>query len=305
MFKKITGLLALVLFTALSSCSSDSDGDNTSANGSISATIDGQAWASINGGAIASVTNAQFGDNDALVLQIIAMKSDQSTVTMQFPITNLSTGTFTFTGDAMGQLSYLGSFSNMNMFSSAEDNGSFTITLTEVNTETNKISGTFSGTLVDFMGTETIEVTNGVISNVTFGNTDLHSNGSMAFSKNGSPVTLTDNPEAGTSLWIYESSFNNSITVTGASTTLDNNFGIYAITLPKDAAPGTYSLTSSEDFSAAYSGSNEQEYNITQGNITIVSHVGNKIIATFNYTASYNGNTINITNGQLTFDHLD
>jgi len=305
MFKKITVLLALALFIAITSCSSDSDGDSTSSSGSISATIDGQPWASINGGAIASVTNAQVGDSDALVLQIIAVKADQSTVTMQFPITNLSTGTFTFTGDAVGQLSYLGSFSSMNMFSSAEDNGSFTITLTQVNTEANTISGTFSGTLVDLMGSETIEVTNGVINNVTFGNTDLHSNGSMTLSKNGSPVTLTDNSEAGTSLWIYESSFNNSITITGASMILDNNFGIYAITLPKDATPGTYSLTSSGEYSAAFSNSNEQEYNITQGSITIVSHVGNKIVATFNYTANYNGNTVNITNGQLTFEHLD
>lgn len=304
MFKKITGLLALVLFITLTSCSSDSDGENTLASGSISATIDGQSWASINGGAIASVTDAEVDGNTILVLQIIAMKTDQSTVTMQFPISNLSTGTFTFTNDTTGQLSYFSS-SSTNMFSSTEDNGSFTVTLTEVNTETNKISGTFSGTLVDFMGTQTIEVTNGVINNVTLGNTNLHSNGTMSFSKNGSAVTLTDNPTSGTSLWIYESSFDNSITVTGTSTALDNNFGIYALTLPKDVAAGTYNLTSSEGFEATYGGSNEQQYNTTQGSITIVSHVGNTIVATFNYTANNNGNTVNITNGELTFEHKD
>lgn len=303
MFKKITGLLALVLFTALFSCSSDSDGDSTNVpNGSISATIDGLSWESISGGAIASITNGQFDGNEVQMLQIMAIKLDQSAVTIQFPITNLSTGTFTFTGDEPGNLNYISS--GMNAYSSTETNGSFTITITEVNTENKTISGTFSATLVDFMGTETVEVTNGVINNVSYGNTNLYSNGSMSLSNNGSPIIMDDNFEDGTSLWMMESSFGNTITVTGSSAIVNNNFGIYVITLPKDATPGTYSLTSDEGYSAGFSNSNS-EYNITQGNITIVSHVGNTIVATFNFTANNGGNNVSITNGQLTFEHLD
>lgn len=302
MFKKITSLLTLALFTALSSCSSDSDGQTTGAGGTISATIDGQPWESISGGAVANVTNVQVEGHDALVLQIIAMKADQSTVTMQFPINNLSTGTFTFNGDMSGQLSYVSSFSNLNMFSSAENDGSFTITLTEVNTDASTITGTFSGTLVNFMGTETIEVTNGVINNVSFANTELHSNGTMSLTNNGNAVNLANNPENGTNFWVYESSFDNSISVLGQSVT-NSNVGAYGITFPDNVTPGTYSLTSEDGFSASYSNNDDPDYNITEGSITIVSHIGNTIVATFNFNANNSLSNANITNGELTVQH--
>lgn len=305
MFKKITGLVALVVFTTLSSCSSDSDGESTLASGSISATFDGQPWESLSGAAIANITSGQFEGNEILMLQIMAIKLDQSSVTINLPITNLSTGTFTFTGDEEpGMLNYGSSSEEMNSYTSAYPNGSFTVTITEVNTANKTISGTFTATLVDLMSAETIEVTNGVINNVSYGNTELYSNGSMSLSNNGSTVIMDDNFEDGTSLWIMESSFGNSIIVTGSSAIVNNNFGVYAINLPKNATPGTYSLTSDEGYSAEFSNSNSQ-YNITQGSITIVSHVGNTIVATFNFTATGGGLTYNITNGELTFEHLD
>lgn len=304
MFKKITALFALVLFTTLTSCSSEDDGASTLPNGSLSATVNGQAWESANGAAIASVINYEFGGNDAKVLQIIAMKADQSSITMQFPIGNLALGTYTFNGDMAGQLSYVGSFSEMNMFTSAENDGSFTISITNVNNEAGTFSGTFSGTLVDFMGTETMEITNGVINNVSFGNTNMYTNGSMTLTNNGSTVTMDGSSGLGISLWIMESDLANSISVTGTYTALDNNFGMYNLTFPKNVAPGTYSLTSTNGFSAGFA-NNDPDYNVIEGSITIVSHVGNTIVATFNYKADNSLNTVNITNGQLTFQHFD
>lgn len=306
MFKKISGFLALILFTALFSCSSDSDGNGggSATNGSIAATVDGQSWESINGGALASITNFQAGGNNGLVMQIIAAKADQSSLTMQFPITNLSTGTYTFSGDMTGQLSYVSSFSNLNIFSSAEDNGAFTITITEVDTDAHTISGTFSGTLVDFMGTETIEITNGVINNIAYSNTELHSNGAMSLTNNGNEFTLNDSPNTGATFWIYESSIDSSITVLAQSIT-NTNATSYSITLPKDVTPGTYSLTSDEGFDASYSNNEDPDYNITEGSITIVSHVGNTIVATFNFNANNSLSNAAITNGNLTIEHND
>lgn len=303
MFKKITAVLTLALFTTLTSCSSDDSGASTSA-GSISATIDGQAWQSISGGAIATLVNNQFGSENGTVLQIVAMQADQSSVTMQFPIANLTEGTYTFTEDMAGQLSYMASFSGVNIFSSANENGSFTITITDVNNEAGTLSGTFSGTVVDFMGTQTVAITNGVINNVSFANTDIYTNGSMTLTNNGNTVTMDGSSGLGISLWIMESDLSNTISVTGTYTALDNSFGIYNLSFPKDVAPGTYSLTSEEGFSAGFANS-DPDYNVTEGSITIVSHVGNTIVATFNFYADNSLNGVNITNGQLTFEHHD
>ncbi|WP_026705560.1 DUF6252 family protein [Flavobacterium soli] len=305
MIKKITGLLAVILFTTFQSCSSDDSGENTTPSATISANIDGQAWQSLSGGAAASVTTVDMDGVSTMVLQIIAAKMDQSSVTLQFPISNLSTGTYTFEGDMPGSMSYIPSLSSFNMFSSAEDGGSFTVTLTEVNTAEGTISGTFSGTLVDFMGSQTIEVTNGVIENVSLESANLYSNGSMSLSKNGGGVfTINAGDDNGNALWILENSMDNSIAVTGYQTALNNDFGIYRIELPKDVEPGTYSLTDS-GFDASYVGNDDNEYALTQGSITVVSHNGNTIVATFNYTASYNGTNVTITQGSLEFEHLD
>jgi hypothetical protein len=300
MFKKITALFALVLLTSLVSCSSDSDGDSSVPSGTMSATIDGQPWQSINGGALANLVDGF----DGLALQIVAMKTDQSSVTMQFPINNLTTGTHVFGADSAGQLSYVSSFTDMTMYTSAEGNGSFTVTITDVNTEAGTISGTFSGTLIEMMGTESIEVTNGTMNNITLKNTSVYSNGSMTLTKNGgAPFTMIDNPQQGTTLYILQSTLNNTISITGSSMVANDSFGIYNITIPIDVTPGTYSLTSDNGFGAAYGAGNNGEYDVTSGNITIVSHVGNTIVATFNFTAQ-GPNTVNITNGQLTFEHL-
>lgn len=303
MIKKFSGLLVLLLVTTLFSCSDDSEGGNTSSS-SISATIDGQPWASIDGGAVANVVNVQLNDQDVLALQIVAIKADQSTVTMQFPITNLAEGTYTFSGEAAGQLSYIASLTEMNLYTTADPSGSFTIVLTEVNLEEGKITGTFSGTLYNMVGTDSIEITNGAINNVSFITSDFYSDGTMSLSKNESDAfTMDANSDDGKYIMINETSFDNSLSVTGYNAILENTFGIYGLTFPKDVEAGTYSLTDSEEFKAAFSNSEDTEYTITEGSLTILSHIGNNIVATFNYTATDGTNTAVITQGELNFTH--
>ena len=305
MIKKIVGLFTLVLFTTLTSCSSD-DGGSSTANASLSATIDGQAWNSISGAAVANITSVAINGTNTNVLQIIAASLDQSALTLQFPINSLTEGTYTFSANSGGQLSYVSSFSDLNVYSSADANGSFTVTISEVDAASGAISGTFSGTLVDFMGTETISVTNGVFNSIDVETSELYSNGSMSLSKDGgSVVMMDDDANDGKFIWILQGSMgdDDALTVMGYNTVMESDFGIYSLTFPLDVAPGTYDLTD-VGFDAQFGGSNDQtEYTLTSGSMTVISHNGNTIVAEFNYTVTNGSETVVISQGALEITH--
>ena len=301
------GVLALFFFTSLLSCSSDSDGNST-ASSSISAKIDGQTWNSIQGGVTASVTSLDDEGITKNVLQVIAIKADQSTLTLQLPIDNLIEGTYTFDSESSGMLSY-SNLTALSFYSSgAAPEGTFSITISNVNLTQNTISGTFSGTVYDFTESgDSKQITNGVFQNVKFGTTGVYSNGYMSLSKNnGGVFTMSDATPGSSKILIIESSIDNSVNVNGYSLSIDNNFGIYRVTFPKDVTPGTYDFTANGDFKAAYSNSNEeQDYAVSSGSITIVSHVGNTVKATFSFTATLGASTVNISQGELEVTHLD
>lgn len=303
--QKILGLVALFFITILSSCSSD-DGGNSTVNSSLSAKIDGQPWNSIQGGVNASLSSVDTEEGTQNVLQIIAAKMDQTTMTLQFPIDNLTEGTYTFTGDSAGMLSY-SELSTFSLYSSSSENGSFTVTISEVNLTNNTITGTFSGTVYDIMESgSSKEITNGVFQNVDFGTTGVYSNGYMSVAKNNGDVfTMSDENPTASKILIIESSFDNSITVNGYALTTDANFGIYSVTFPKNTTPGTYEITTDGDYKAAYAGNEAEDFIVSIGSITIVSHVGNTIKATFSYTAVKGTTTINVSQGELEVTHLD
>jgi len=298
--------IALVAMTALFlSCSSDGDGGSSSGpSGNITANLDGEAWASMNGGAVVSVQdNSGFGGG--LMLQIMGMRlSDNSSITIQFPIDNLAEGTYNFSGwDAPGILSVMQGMTGM--YSSAEDGGSFTLTITDLNIQTGKLSGTFSGTLVDFDGETTMSVTNGQINNVMIVGSSFHSNGTMSLSRNGGAAfTMDDNDDDGKFVMLSENTVNDDFAIMGYNTTVGADFGIYTVGFPKDITPGTYTLTDDgEIFAGIGNSENQAEFQLTSGTMTITSHNGTNVIGTFSFNVSNGSQNVSITNGAFNVNH--
>lgn len=303
--QKIIGLLSLFFIATFSSCSSDSDG-NSVAGASVSAKIDGQNWKSITNGV--NVTVNSYTDNGVTenVLQLVAAKADQSILTLQFPINSLTEGTYNFQGEGAGMLSYT-ALSSFSLFSSSAPEGIFTVTISDVNLTQKTISGTFSGTIYDVMESGTSkQITNGVFQNVKFNNAGIYSNGSMSVSKNsGTVFTMSEESEMQSKILIAETSANNSVTVNGYALEMGDNFGIYSVTFPKDAVPGTYAITSTGAYQAAYAGNEAEDFTVPNGSVTIISHVGNVVKANFNYTAKKGNITVNVSQGSFEISHLD
>ena len=123
------GLLAVA--ASLFSCSSDSDSNsNVTGTGSITAKIDGQSWASMTNGAVADVMQMDTSDGLGTMLQIIGTKADGSALTIQFPVSSLNPGTYTFTPDSDGLISYINP-TTLEIYTSSETGGSFTLNITE------------------------------------------------------------------------------------------------------------------------------------------------------------------------------
>lgn len=303
--QKTIGLLSLFLISLFTACSSDSN-ENSVANSSVSATIDGQSWQSIQNGVSAILTSVDDEGITKNVLQLIAVKEDQSILTLQFPINNLTEGTYSFQGDGAGMLNYT-DFGTLSLFSSSAPAGTFVITISDVNLTENTLSGTFSGTLFDAMQSGiSKEITNGVFTNVQFESAGIYSNGSMSVAKNnGTVFTMSDESSTDSKIIIAESSIDNSITVTGYALATDANFGIYSVQLPKNTTPGTYDITSEGLYQAAYAGNEAEDFAVLAGSITIVSHVGNTIKATFNYTATKGAVTVTVSQGAFEITHLN
>ncbi|MGX7668690.1 hypothetical protein [Flavobacterium pedocola] len=303
MIKKISGLFSLILIMGLASCSSDSSNSSNTPSGTITATIDGQDWRSINGAAVANLSTVNIDGETQTVLMITGMKADQSTIGIQFPVDNLTEGTYHFNADEyVGLLSY--SNAAMDMYSSDEPGGSFTITITDIDINSGRLSGTFSGTLKDFDG-NSMTMTEGRINSVMIMNNDMHTNGTMSLSKNGGAVFTMDNSmEDSKYLMIMESSAANNVSIFGYNATDTADFGIYSITIPVTASPGTYNLMTASGFDAGIGNSDtEPEYNLTSGTLTITSHSGTNLIGTFSFTASNGVTTVTITNGSFNVNH--
>jgi hypothetical protein len=301
--KKILTLVAICLFAAFYSCSSDGDGGSSSGTGQITAKIDGTPWASMTGGAVASVTQVDADNMSGMVLQIVGMKMDQSSISLQFPITTLAVGTYTFSGfDSEGLVSYLTpAFDDYN---SDEDGGNFTLEITDVNLDSGKISGTFSGTLVDFDGTGTVSITDGHINNVLIVGSSFYSNGTMTMTRNGgSPFTMDDNQDDGKYLMLSENTAVNELNLIGYNMTVTTDSGVYGVTFPKDIDPGTYDIEEGTDYEAAVGTDDDHEYHAT-GTLTITSHNGNNVIGTFSFNATGAGlPNVTVTNGSFNVTH--
>jgi hypothetical protein len=304
MKKIIFGTFLSTLFV-LFSCSEDSASEPDNASATMTASINGSAWSSLPGAAIANVTDFDFDGETKKALQIIGTAQNFSSFTISLPIEELSVGSQTFSGALPnGILNYISGTSNPTFYNSDNVNGEFTINITSLNLTTGKMSGTFSGKLYDDMDA-LLNITNGAFNNISFFSTDYYSNGSMSLKRNsGSVFTMDAINEDGKFVTITQSSADNSISLFGNNTTLTNDFGIYNITFPTDVTAGTYTLTNSGTYSAGLGNSDsEPEYSITSGSLTITSHTGNTVVGTFNYTANNGVQTVTISNGSFSITH--
>lgn len=307
MIKKICGLLSLVLVTTLFSCSNDSDSDNTqpTSSSSITAKIDGVEWASMNGGAVANLSQMNVMGESLNMLQIMGIKADESNLTINFPVDNLAVGTYTFDSDSDGTLTFSTGDTNISdTHTSFFHTGNFSVTISEINLTAGTISGTFSGTIFDANG-DSMSITNGAINSVSIMSTDFYSNGTMSLSRNGGTAfTMDNNQSDGKYLMIMQNSMSQSVTLAGYNTVLNADAGIYSLTFPKNVTAGTYNLLTTDGFDANIGTSEGQaEFSLTGGTATITSHNGNNVVGTFSFTVSNGSQTVTITNGSFSITH--
>lgn len=293
----ISALASLALL--VTSCSGDGDGGSAS-TGSLSATIDGQSWST--NITVASLSSFDI-DGTTTVFQVIATKMDQTSLTINLPVEDLTVGSHVYSGfGAGGSLSYA---STSDLYDSGDDGGTFTINITDIDLENGRISGTFSGTLISFGGGQTVTITDGEFNNILLISNSFYSDGTMSLSRNaGSVFQMDENQEDGKYLLLGQSDINDALSLYGYNSTLTSDFGIYIVSMPLNVQPGTYSLTSDDGFAAALSSNNDEpEYTITGGNITITSHNGNNLVGTFNFTANNGSATVNVSNGSFNVTH--
>lgn len=302
MIRKFLSFLSLALSVVLFSCSSDSsDAVDTVLSASITATVNGQSWASMPGGATSIISGFDaFGENQT-IFNISGFKMDMTVINITIPANTVYEGTFSYDENSSAHLSYS---SEVNSYSSTETGGNFTLTITDYNLEAGTISGTFSGTIFDLAG-NSISITNGQINNVRVMSTNYYSNGTMSLSRNGgASFSMDNNLDDKKFVTIIENSETNQILVNGNNATLTSDFGLYSIGFPNNVIPGTYDLTSDSGFTAGIGNSDsEPEYNLTSGTITITSHNGNTVSGAFNYTVNNGVQTVTISNGSFSITH--
>lgn len=294
--KKIISLLACLVI--LTSCSNDSS-DETPSTGSMTATIDGQNWSS--NIAVAAVQSVNFDDINGSVLQILGTAPNSSSLAINIPLQNLSTGTYTFNGiDADGNLSY----NTMDDFyGSDETGGTFTLTISSYNSSNGTISGTFSGTLIGFDTPTQMSITNGSFSNIRVFSQQLYSNGSMSLKlNNGTIFSMDNNSSDNKFLTIQQVSDANKIVIYGYNTNIGSDYGIYSIMIPEDATIGSHTLDGN-NYDAGFNNNSNINYTTTGGTINITSHNGNTIVGTFNFTATGNSQTMTISQGNFSITH--
>jgi hypothetical protein len=244
-------------------------------------------------------------NQDSRIVQIIGLASNNSGITMKIPLSDLTLGIHTYSGDSSeGFLNYI-SPSTQSGFSSQEVNGNFTINITSLDLIEGKMAGTFSAKLVAFSSAEIINLTEGSFNNMSIITNSFYSNGFMSLKRDGgSLITMDNNSNDGNFNTISQNSAANFIVLTGYSSTTTTPLELYSLKMPLNAAAGSYNLLNNTNYSAALgNSSNQAEFNLTSGSMTITSHDGNNIKGTFSYTVNNGTTTATITNGSFDITH--
>lgn len=301
---KFSIVLATFVSLVISSCSKSSTDDPalSDSQSSISATIAGQAWASIPNGAIASINQSSFIGPQMSFIQIAGFSLDQKNLSIQFPFSTIGVGTYNFTSSSDGALVYSTAPTFAGLYTSNQGTGNLTLTITSFNLSSGIINGTFSGKVFNQSGASLI-ITNGIIANVKIITSGFYSNGSMSLKLNSGNLFTMDNDNTdGKFLMIGQNSFNNDLILYGYNTNLGNDFGIYVAKIPKNASAGTYNVVTNADYNLGIGKRDgEAAYNVTSGSITITSNMSKNIVGTFNFIANNGVTTKTVTNGSINF----
>lgn len=236
------------------------------------------------------ITGASLNEDGLLISATMGNKE------IGFQIFNPEVGIYDISADDEGLVLY--DPNNTDDESPLFSSSGGTLEITELDMENGTVSGTFSGTLTEAFGSESdIEMTEGVFENIQF--------------STAAPT------EAGTALIDGEEFNANVFPKTFLEQTvqvdLDNNLNeVISLRLPEDLTPGTYAITtgdSTTDFSAVYrftdADGNEFYYNSVadSGEIVIDSVESDIVTGTFNFTGeAYNGDTVEVTEGEFTVD---
>jgi hypothetical protein len=293
--------LVLVLLGFLNSCSNNETPEEIPPviESTISATVNGQAWTSIPGAAIASINQSSLQNQSTSFIQIAGFNFNQSSISIQFPFSSIGVGTYNFDSDSNGALIYFSPLTS-GLYSSSNQTGNFTLNVTSFDLASGKMSGTFSGTVFGQNGAS-IAITNGKIDKVKVISAGFYSNGSMSLKlNNGNLFTMDNDNNDGKYLMIGQNSVNNNLILYGYNVGLDADSGIYFAQIQKNATVGNYNVLNNSNYSLNVSNKeNEAVYVVSSGNITINSNTNNIISGTFNYVASNGTTTKTITNGSF------
>lgn len=195
----------------------------------------------------------------------------------------IAVGTYSSTSNDDCEIIYASSSGSQ---SYSSDNGDFSITISEVNTTENTISGTFTATLTDQIGSsEDINLTTGIFTKVKIVSSQALQYGLVTFALNDT--------------YAYCSSFSSPATLFGLQNPVFDNFNFQAyVTIddekyklhfqfPNTIAVGAYSHTSTGISMKLYKivGSTTTEYTINTSTINIITNTSGNIVGDFVCTA--------------------
>lgn len=291
-------ILVLVFAGFLNSCSNNETPEEVPVviESTISATVNGQAWSTIPG--LAEATMYQYDVQDSHI-NISGFDSNQSSISIQIPFSSIGVGTYNSDSNRDVAISY-GLPTTSGLYTSYYQNGSFTLNVTSFDFASGKMSGTFSGNVVNDNGAS-IAITNGKIDKVKIITARCYSNGNMSLKlNNGNLFTMDNDNNDGKYLMIGQNADNNNLTLYGCNVGLEGDSGIYFVRIQKNATVGNYNVFNNSNYSLNVSNKdNEARYVLTSGNINISSNTNNIISGTFNYVASNGTTTKTITNGSF------
>ncbi|HIB37440.1 DUF6252 family protein [Mesonia sp.] len=170
-----------------------------------------------------------------------------------------------------------------------------TITISSIDYNNNLISGTFSGTLTEFISETQIQMTNGVFENISFSTEGPVDNASA----------LVDGEEFVANTFAEGSLVGGDEVSLNFISDLDNSI---VLNIPQNPEVGTYSISENPPYSASYIAdldtANEVVYDAQadSGEITITSFENNTVVGTFSFVGEAdNGDTITITEGEFSY----
>jgi len=163
MMKYLKSLILVFTIIIASSCSSDDD--SSSSDDNQGSDQDGLVTAQVDGSDFESLEAVTFATIQSGVLNISGRNSDGDTIS--FLINNFdAAGTFDLSGSTLeGTGIYLPSGDSI-FYSSVNEGGSGSITISEYDEDAETISGTFNYTAIRASDSDTIEITDGSFSDL-------------------------------------------------------------------------------------------------------------------------------------------